>query len=80
MNGSSKHKAQPDTPLPAYADADGNVYRVEKATNGMWVCVRRNAGGNRKGFKHLDPDKRQAGAQAKLDAWASGHKWKAIKP
>lgn len=37
----------------SYADNDGNTYRIEQATNKMFVCVRTNAGGNRKGWKNV---------------------------
>ena len=47
---------------PKYKDGNGNVYRVEQASNRMWVVVRINPGGNRKGYKAC-PAMRQHEAQ-----------------
>ena len=60
----------------AYTDAGGNRYAVERASNGMWVCVRTNAGGHRKGHKTVGVAKSRERMQKVLDAYAEGNGWK----
>lgn len=67
------------TTLKSYADSDGNTYRVEKASNGMFVCVRINDGGNRKGYAPIGAHKRSSVAQYSLDLHAKTNGWKEIE-
>lgn len=60
----------------AYIDGDGNTYRVERAANKMFVCVRVNAGGNRKAAKTMGAHKTFNKAQFELDANAERNGWK----
>ena len=63
--------------LQKYVDAEGTVYCVEKASNGNWVCVRINSGGNRKLAKNVgEPQHTAAGMQRKLDAAAEQFSWR----
>ena len=39
----------------SFNDGEGNTYRVERASNGKFVVMRHNAGGNRKLFKCVCP-------------------------
>ena len=64
----------------AYADNDGNTYRIEQATNKMFICVRTNSGGNRKGCKNVGAHKSLNKAQFELDVNAQRNGWKEINP
>ena len=63
----------------SYADASGNVYRVEQASNKSFVCVRVNSSGNRKGVKTMGAHKRAEQAQFELDANAQRNGWQEVK-
>ena len=63
-------------PAAAYRDRDGNTYRVERAANQMYVCVRTNAGGNRKAAKTMGAHRTFAQAQYELDVNAERNRWK----
>lgn len=71
-------KSNHDSPktAAAYRDRDGNTYRVERAANQMYVCVRTNAGGNRKAAKTMGAHRTFAQAQYELDANAARNGWK----
>ena len=58
-----------------YRDAVDNVYGVEKASNGNWVVIRTNSGGNRKVCKLMATSGSQAAAQQALDVAASLLAW-----
>lgn len=64
--------------MKTYSDSDGNVYRVEQATNKKFVSVRINAGGNRKLLKLIAPSPTRDNAQRMLDALAEQSKWKEV--
>ena len=53
-----------------YRDGNGNTYGVEKASNGNWVVIRTNSGGNRKACRQLEPSGSQSAAQGVLDGAA----------
>lgn len=59
-----------------YTDGDGNTYRVERAANKMYVCVRTNAGGNRKAAKTMGSHRKFSDAQYELDVNAERNGWK----
>ena len=62
-----------------YRDASGNTYRVEKASNGNWVAVRVNQGGNRKLARNVgEPCNGAVPMQRSLDAFAAKEGWKEI--
>ena len=58
-----------------YRDAVDNVYGVEKASNGNWVVIRTNSGGNRKACRQLDTTGSQQAAQGVLDGAAEVCGW-----
>lgn len=63
--------------LQKYVDKEGILYGVEKASNGNWVVIRVNAGGNRKLAKAVgDPQHTAAGMQRRLDAFAAEAGWR----
>lgn len=66
------------TTMKAYADDDGNTYRVEQASNKKFVTVRINAGGNRKLLKLIAPSSTRDNAQRMLDTLAEQSKWKEV--
>ena len=51
--GRTKMQSQDVMKFRNYRDKAGNVYGVEKASNGNWVVIRTNGGGNRKACKQL---------------------------
>jgi len=58
-----------------YRDEDGNTYGVERASNGMFVVIRTNSGGNRKGVRNIRA-KSDFHAQCRsLDAYAAQKGW-----
>ena len=61
--------------LQKYVDAEGTVYCVEKASNGNWVVIRTNSGGNRKACRQLDTTGSQQAAQGVLDGAAEVCGW-----
>jgi len=63
----------------SYSDADGNTYRVERASNGMSVCVRINSGMNRKMFRQIDPQRSELPVQHSLDVVAAEKGWREVK-
>ena len=64
--------------MKAYADNDGNTYRVEQASNKKFVTVRINAGGNRKRLKIIAESGSRENAQMMLDAVAGQAGWKEV--
>jgi hypothetical protein len=62
--------------MRAYADDDGNTYRVEQASNKRHVTVRWNEGGNMKRFKPIDDAGSRDNAQKLLDGHAKANGWK----
>lgn len=58
-----------------YGDRDGNVYGVEKASNGNWVVIRTNSGGNRKAYRHIATSGSRAVVQRLLDDAAKTCGW-----
>lgn len=62
--------------IKSYLDNDGNTYRVERASNGMFICVRVNAGGNRKGFRPVGAGSKQAAARNDLDVVTEANGWR----
>lgn len=58
-----------------YRDRDGNVYGVEKASNGNWIVVRVNSGGNRKGCRQFSPALSFEAMQCTLDKMAKSNHW-----
>lgn len=62
----------------AYADNAGNTYRVEQASNKMFVCVRTNPGGNRKGYKEVGANGSLSKVQFELDTNARRNGWKVV--
>jgi len=46
--------------IKSFKDGEGNTYRVERASNGKFVVMRYNEGGNRKLFKQIPPSKSKA--------------------
>ena len=61
--------------LKKYRDSNGNTYGVEKASNGNWVVIRTNSGGNRKACRQLETAGSQAAAQGVLDGAAEICGW-----
>lgn len=61
-----------------YQDADDNVYGVEKASNGRYVVIRTNSGGNRKGMKNFDASFSAEVVQCGLDRYAAQNGWKEV--
>ena len=61
--------------LKKYRDSNGNTYGVEKASNGNWLVIRTNRGGNRKACRQLEPAGSQAAAQSVLDGAADICGW-----
>ena len=62
-----------------WRDKEQNVYGVEKsARTGLWIVIRTNEGGNRKGFKQIPPENRQDRAQLALDCHAAKAGWTEI--
>ena len=61
--------------LKKYRDSNGNTYGVEKASNGNWVVIRTNGGGNRKACKLLAASASQPAAQRVLDTAAVELGW-----
>lgn len=58
-----------------YKDADENIYSVERSfKNGLWVVIRTNAGGNRKGVKSFGAGKPGA-MQKSFDDAAKKNGW-----
>lgn len=68
-------QTQDVTKLRDYRDKDGNVYGVEKASNGNWVVIRTNGGGNRKACKQLASSGSPLTTQRLLDDTASVCGW-----
>ena len=68
-------QAQAVTKTRNYRDKDGNVYGVEKASNGNWVVIRTNNGGNRKACKHLASSGSPVATQRLLDDAAVYYSW-----
>ena len=67
-------------PRKSYIDADGNTYRIEQVVrNKMFICVRTNSGGNRKGWKNVGAQKSLERAQHELDVNAQRNGWKEVK-
>ena len=64
-----------DLHVRKYRDRDGNTYGVEKASNGNWVVIRTNSGGNRKACRQLDTTGSQQAAQGVLDGAAEVCGW-----
>ena len=64
-----------DLHVRKYRDRDGNTYGVEKASNGNWVVMRTNGGGNRKACKLLAASGSQPAAQRVLDTAAVELGW-----
>ena len=64
--------------LKKYKDAEGNTYGVERASNGMFICVRTNAGKNRKGWKNVGAQKDLGKVQSDLDSIAQRNGWKEV--
>jgi len=62
----------------AYSDNEGNTYRVERASNKMFICVRTNKGGNRKRLKIIAESGSRQNAQKMLDAVAHQTGWKEV--
>lgn len=62
----------------SYIDSDGNTYRIERASNGMFICVRENPGGNRKGWKNVGANKSFDKAQFELDVNAQRNGWQEV--
>lgn len=58
---------------------DGNVYGVEQASNGRFIVVRTNPGGNRKGSREFGASGRPEALQRLLDLAASERGWKELK-
>ena len=61
-----------------YRDADDNVYGVEKASNGSFVVVRINSGGNRKAAKQFCAASHSETVQKLLDDVAVKEGWKEV--
>lgn len=61
-----------------YRDNDGNVYGVEKASNGNWIVIRVNSGGNRKGCKKFAPALSFEAMQSTLDCEARSNRWREV--
>lgn len=61
-----------------WEDPAGNVYGVEQASNGRFVVIRTNPGGNRKRSKEFCAAGRADAVQRQLDAGARERGWKEI--
>ena len=61
-----------------YGDSAGNVYGVEKASNGNWIVIRVNSGGNRKGCKQFAPALSFEAMQSTLDREARSNHWREV--
>lgn len=60
-----------------YADADGNVYAVERsARNGRYVVIRTNPGGHRKVCRAFPANAHRAPLQITLNIRAEAYGWK----
>lgn len=64
--------------MTTWEDKDGNTYGVERASNGMSVCIRTNAGGNRKGFKPVGACPSMTRCNKDLEDYATKQGWKEI--
>lgn len=61
---------------PRYIDSKENVYTVEKAVrNQMWIVVRTNVGGNRKGVKDFQATRNRSALEEQLRAHAEQNGW-----
>ena len=62
-----------------YGDGLGNTYQVERATNGKFIIIRINAGGNRKRAGDLgEPANNEERMQRWLDNAAKERGWKEV--
>lgn len=59
----------------AYGDNEGNTYRIERASNKMFICVRTNKGGNRKVWKEVGAHRSLEKAQHVLNLKAKTNGW-----
>lgn len=62
----------------SFNDGEGNEYRVERASNGKFVVMRHNAGGNRKLFKQIAPSKSKQHISEDLQFFGAEKGWKQI--
>lgn len=62
-----------------WKDPDGNVYGVERASNGRFVVVRTNPGGNRKGSREFGASENVTDLQRLLDQKANERGWKEVE-
>ena len=68
--------SRPELKLTKWMAPDGNVYGVEQASNGRFIVVRTNPGGNRKGSREFGASGRPEGLQRLLDHKAEKLEWK----
>ncbi len=61
-----------------WCDDEGNVYFAERASNGRWVCIRLNAGGNRKCVKQVGAFTNPFRCKSAIADYAKHKGWKEV--